>query len=148
MAITAFTSHQESGAPSMLDTCEMNGTPVASNSAVLMARIVDRTGRAITRSEVASIKYSIVEIDRTNSDQVTIVPGYDDMPLDVDQVIFDTPEFGGLWTIDEEGYNFRHEIAANLATGFPKPRAHYQVCYELESTTGERSIVRFQLRIN
>jgi hypothetical protein len=64
------------------------------------------------------------------------------------QVIFDTPEFGGLWTIDEEGYNFRHEIAVNSAAGFPKPHAHYEVRYELESTAGERSIVRFQLRMD
>jgi len=137
----------------MLDTSEMNGAPVASNpvasgSAVLMARIVDSAGQAVVRSDVASITVSIFEIGPEDSGLPAVVPGYDAVPLDVDQVIFDTPEFGGLWTIDEEGYNFRHEIAVNSAAGFPKPHAHYQVCYELESTTGERSIVRFQLRIS
>jgi hypothetical protein len=63
-------------------------------------------------------------------------------------VIFDTPRLGGLWTIDEEGYNFRHEIAVDLAAGFPKTHARYEVRYKLESVTGERAIVRFQLRIN
>jgi hypothetical protein len=132
----------------MLETCEMNGATVVSGSAVLMARIVDRTGQAVTRSDVASIKYSIFEINRERPGGLTVVPGYDAVALDVDQVVVDPPELGGLWTIDDEGYNFRHEITVNLATRFPKPHAHLQVCYAFEATTGERSIVRFQLRIN
>jgi len=50
MAVIAFTNQKKHpGAAFDLDTCEMNGAPivsdpVANNSAILMARIVDRTG--------------------------------------------------------------------------------------------------------
>jgi len=54
---------------------------------------------------------------------------------------------GGLWTIDQVGYNFRHEIDVSQDEAFPKAGAHYQVRYELTPPTGQKSIVRFQLRV-
>ena len=70
------------------------------------------------------------------------------VPLDVDDVVHDLLEFGGLWTIDSEGYNFLHEIVVVPTASFPKSHAHYQVLYEMVSAAGQTAIVRFTLRIN
>jgi hypothetical protein len=133
---------------SMLDTCERNGAPAAGASAVLMARIVDTAGDVVARSAVASIKYSIVEVGREHGGKPRILPGYDRVELDVDQVFLDTLEFGKVWTIDEKGYNFRHVIEVNAAAGFPKRNARYEVRYEFTAVTGERSLMRFELRMD
>ena len=61
-------------------------------------------------------------------------------------VIFNALQTGGLWTVDEVGYNFRHEINVSSSEAFPKAGVQYQVRYELTPTTGQKSIVRFQLR--
>ena len=37
-------------------------------------------------------------------------PGHDGVTLVVANVIFNALQTGGLWTVDEVGYNFRHEI--------------------------------------
>jgi hypothetical protein len=127
---------------------EMNGAAIASQSAVLMARIVDATGRCVESCDIVSIRYSIVEVNADAPSEITVIAGHDRVLLDVNGVIFDRPEFGGLWTIDEQGYNFRHEIVANPSESFPKPHAHYHVVYEMLAADGQRSTVRFALRIN
>ena len=62
-------------------------------------------------------------------------------------VVFNSLQTGGLWTVDEVGYNFRHEIDVSTAEAFPKAGVQYQVRYELVPTSGQKTIVRFQLRV-
>jgi hypothetical protein len=132
----------------MIATSEMNRTAVAVRSAVVMARIVDAIGRNIERADIGSIRYSILERDVSSPLSANLVPGFERLPLEVDAVIRDSLDVAGLWTIDDQGYNFRHEIAVDATTGFPKRHARYQVIYELVSATGLTAILRFSLKVS
>jgi len=123
------------------------GTAFKNGSAVLMARIVDASGANVQRAGIAAIEYSVFELDPCRPDNLTAVAGHDGATLVVANVIFNALQTGGLWTVDEVGYNFRHEINVGTSEAFPKAGAQYQVRYELTPTTGQKPIVRFQLRV-
>jgi hypothetical protein len=127
---------------------EMNRTTVAAESAVLMARIVDAAGRTIERADIASIRCSIFTIDPSSAKSPAIVPGYDRLPLEVDEVTFDALELDAHWNIDSFGYNFRHEFVLMPAAQFSRASAHYQAVYEFVSSTGEDVILRFNLKMD
>jgi len=126
---------------------DIYGTAFKNGTAVLMARIVNSDGDDIQQSDVSAVKYSVYELDPCQPDVLTVVAGHDAVSLTVSSVIYDTLQTGGLWTVDEEGYNFRHEINVSSAEAFPKAGAQYQVRYELTPTDGQKTIVRFQLRV-
>jgi hypothetical protein len=126
----------------------MNGAATTSQSAVLMARIVDASGRSVSRADIVSIRYSILEVNASRPNELTAVAGHDRVPLEVDAVFHDWLEFGELWSVDDEGYNFRHEIVWHPTASFPKPHAHYQVVYELTSVAGDSATIRFALKVS
>lgn len=126
---------------------DIYGTAFKNGSAVLMARIVDSDGENIEQAGVSAIEYSVYELDPCRPDNLTVVAGHDGVELDVADVVFDTLETGGLWTVDETGYNFRHEIDVTGSEAFPKAGARYQVRYEITPVGGQKTIVRFQLRV-
>jgi len=123
------------------------GTAFKNGTAILMARIVDATGANVQQAGIAAIEYSIFELDPCRPDNLVVVAGHDGVALVVADVIFNALQTGGLWTVDEDGYNFRHEIDVSTTEAFPKAGVQYQVRYELTPTTGQKSIVRFQLRV-
>ena len=131
----------------MPQASDILGTAFKNGSAILMARIVDSAGAYIQQSGVSAIKYSIYELDPCRPDNVAAVTGHDAVSLIVSSVVYDTLQTGGLWTIDAVGYNFRHQISVNQNEAFPKAGTLYQVRYELTPTTGQKSIIRFQLRV-
>ena len=114
-------------------------------TAVLMARIVDGVGQVVRRSDIEVVRYSIHELDGRHVDNDAAVPGHDAVVLNVDEVFFDSLQTGGLWTMDDVGYNFRHEIGVSGDRAFAKAGARYQIWYELRPSTGEKTIVRFQI---
>jgi hypothetical protein len=126
---------------------DIYGTAFKNGSAVLMARIVDSDGENIEQASVSAIEYSVYELDPCRPDNLTVVTGHDGVTLDVSDVVFDTLQTGGLWTVDETGYNFRHEIDVTGSEAFPKAGTHYQVRYEITPVGGQKTIVRFQLRV-
>ena len=126
---------------------DIHGTAFKKGSAVLMARIVDSDGENVQQAGISSIEYSIYELDLCRPDNLSIVAGHDGVSLSVDDVIFDVLQTGGLWTVDEEGFNFRHEIDVSESEAFPQAGVQYQVRYELLPTAGQKTIVRFQLRV-
>ena len=123
------------------------GTAFKNGSAILMARIVDAAGANVQQAGLSAIGYSIYELDPCRPDNLAVVAGHDGISLDVVDVIFNALQTGGLWTVDEEGYNFRHEIDVSATEAFPKAGVQYQVRYELTPTSGQKTIVRFQLRV-
>ena len=123
------------------------GTAFKNGSAVLLARIVDSAGEAITQAGVDEIEYSVFELDPCRPDVLAVVAGHDGVTLDVGDVVFDTLQTGGLWTVDEVGYNFRHEIDVSADEAFPKAGVQYQVRYEIRPTAGQKTIVRFRIRV-
>ena len=126
---------------------DIYGTAFKNGSAILMARIVDSSGQNVQQSGIDLIEYSIFELDPCRPDNLTVVAGHDGVSLDVADVVFNSLQVGGLWTVDEVGYNFRHEIDVSAAEAFPKAGVQYQVRYELVPTSGQKTIVRFQLRV-
>lgn len=131
----------------MPQASDILGTAFKNGSAILMARIVDSAGAYIQQSGVSAIKYSIYELDPCRPDNLAAVTGHDAVSLIVSGVVYDTLQTGGLWTIDAVGYNFRHQINVSQNEAFPKAGTLYQVRYELTPTTGQKSIIRFQLRV-
>jgi hypothetical protein len=126
---------------------DIHGTAFKNGSAVLMARIVDSAGANVQQSGLSSIKYSVYELDPCLPDSATVVSGHNDVALTVSSVIFNSLQTGALWTVDDVGYNFRHEINVSTDEAFPKAGALYQVRYVLTPTSGQKTIVRFQIRV-
>jgi hypothetical protein len=126
---------------------DIHGTAFKNGSAILMARIVDAAGANVQQAGIAAIDYSIYELDPCRPDHLVAVAGHDGVSLVVADVIFNALQTGGLWTVDGVGYNFRHELNVASSEAFPKAGTQYQVRYELTPTTGQKSIVRFQLRV-
>jgi hypothetical protein len=122
------------------------GSAFKNGSAILMARIVDGSGQPVQQSGISTVQYSIYELDPCQADNLSVVAGHDDVSLTVSGIIFNSLQTGGLWTVDEEGYNFRHELDVSESEAFPRAGVQYQVRYELTPTTGQKTIVRFQLR--
>ncbi|MEX2316322.1 MAG: hypothetical protein WD669_04160 [Pirellulales bacterium] len=123
------------------------GTAFKNGSAVLMARIVDSAGVNVQQSGLTAIKYSVFELDPCQPDSLFIVSGHNDVTLTVASVIYNALQAGGLWTVDAVGYNFRHEIDVSQDAAFPKAGVQYQVRYTLTPTSGQKTIVRFQIRV-
>jgi hypothetical protein len=115
-------------------------------TAALMARVVTAAGEPINQASVDLAEYSIFERNLDDPNDLTAVAGHENVALDVETVVFDEPVDDEAWTVDEEGYNFRHEIDATLDEPFPKAGAVYQVRYELTPVTGQKVVFRFQVR--
>lgn len=130
----------------MPQATDIHGTTFKNGSALLMARIVDAAGQVVQPSGIDSIRYSVFELNPCRPDYLSLINGHDDVELDVGDAIFDSLQTGGLWTVDEVGYNFRHELDVATDEAFPKAGVQYQVRYELVPTAGQKTIVRFQLR--
>jgi hypothetical protein len=125
---------------------DIYGAAFKNGSAVLMARIVDSAGANVQQSGLGAIEYSVFELDPCRPDNLSAVAGHDGLALTVASVIFNALQTGGLWTVDEVGYNFRHEIDVSQDEAFPKAGALYQVRYVLTPASGQKTIVRFQIR--
>lgn len=115
-------------------------------SVILMARIVDATGAAVRPTTLASITYSVYEFDRCRPVGRIVVPGRDDIPLDVREVFYDSLCTDGRWKVDREGYNFRHDFEWKSAEAYRRTGTQYEVRYELVSIIGPKTVVRFLLR--
>ncbi len=126
---------------------DIYGTAFKNGSAILMARIVDSAGVNIQQSGISAVKYWIYELDPSRPDVQSVVAGHDAVVLSVSGVIYNALQTGGLWTVDAVGYNFRHEIDVGTNAAFPKAGVHYQIRYELTPASGQKTIVRFQLRV-
>ena len=126
---------------------DIYGTVFKNGSAILMARIVDAVGQPIDQAAITAIEYSIYELDPCRPDVLAAISGHNGASLTVEDVVFDVLQTDPLWTVDAVGYNFRHEIDVSTTEAFPKAGAQYQVRYELTPTAGQKTIVRFQLRV-
>jgi hypothetical protein len=120
------------------------GIAIENGAAVLMARIVDGAGRSIRRADVAAVAYWIYEID-DRLPHGRVVAGYDGIALDVREVLFNSLQAGGLWTVDVSGYNFRHEFDVPPEEILVTAGARFDIYYEFTPMFGEKTIIRFQL---
>lgn len=128
--------------PSASDTY---GTVFERGSAVLLARVTHSDGQPVQQSDVSSISYTVSELDRCTG-QATPVAGHTDAVLPVELSVYNTLQTDSSWSVDLTGYNFRHEIDVSTDEAFSQVGATYQVRYDLQPTSGQRVVFRFQLR--
>lgn len=118
---------------------------LASGSIVLMARIVDGAGTAIRPLDVRAIDYSVYEVDPYWPEQLSVTRGHRSERVNVRDVLFDSLRVGRCWSVDDVGYNFRHEIKF-ARPALSRNDERYEVVYQLTLFNGHRIAVRFKLR--
>jgi hypothetical protein len=104
-----------------------------SGSAVIMARIVDAAGKPLRPTAVESLNYSMAGDER--------------QPLRAHDVLLDSLERNGVWTVDREGYNFRHEIELGRTDEAAKSGNRHEIRYELTPIGGPMTLMRFQIGV-
>jgi hypothetical protein len=121
----------------------MHEIAIECSNAVLMARIVDQAGVCIRPWNVKAVTYSLFEL---RVDGPLLVAGHADVPFNVDDVLFDSLQVGGEWSMDVCGYNFRHEIHVAHPRRHPCRVVRFELVYQLESVEGLKTSIRFQLK--
>lgn len=122
---------------------DIRGVVFKNGPATLMARIVGPEGDAIAPSDVALLHYSVLEVDHSDHDTLVPVEGHDNVELDPDEMFYDELVTGPPWTMDDLGYNFRHDLAIAEHDAFPTAGVEYQVRYEVVPVVGQRMVFRF-----
>ncbi|MDZ4659297.1 MAG: hypothetical protein SH868_17120 [Bythopirellula sp.] len=125
---------------------DIHGTVFRHGTAMLMARVVDGHAAAINQASLASASYTVFALEQDNPASLTAVVGHEEVLLDVAEIVFDTLQTGGGWTVDEVGYNFRHELDVSEDEAFSEAGRVYQVRYELVPVMGQKIVFRFQLK--
>ncbi len=112
------------------------------SSLVLMARLLDGAGRPVCSSEVASLRCSIRE------------PGAREPDLEFEvnprEVLLPVLLIGGSWTVDDIGFNFRHNlanVAEFLITVAPEFNGRVEVRYVFTLINCTQATVRFRLKL-
>jgi hypothetical protein len=125
---------------------DIQGKVFRHGSAVFMARIVNASGEIVNQASVAALEYTIYELTSDDPSGLIPVTGHEGVSLTVGTVVFDTLQNDGAWTVDTQGYNFRHELDVSANEAFESAGKVYQVRYELTPVLGQKIVFRFQLR--
>lgn len=112
------------------------------NAAVLMARLVDRHGALLNRAAVQSIDCVAVVI----ADEDGVARPIACVELDPSEVVLNSLRNDNSWSVDAVGYNFCHQFDLSNV-GFPQDAACYEIRYVIRDTSGETSVVRFQVGV-
>lgn len=112
------------------------------SSIVLRARILDAAGRSVRATDVVGIECTVREVD-----SYMLGAGIDANPFDV---ILPSLVRDQLWTVDDIGYNFRHDLThvgdfASLAVPEFSGRAEVRYAFTLVDCT--RATVSFYLKL-
>lgn len=122
------------------------GSVFKQGTATLMARVIDAAGDPINPTDVATCHYSVLEVNEAEPDESAVIAGHDNVALGVGDVLFASLQTDDRWTLDAQGYNFRHEIDISSSNAFPKAGVRYYVRYRLAPSVGQPVIFRFALR--
>lgn len=131
----------------MAEAADIHGTAFRNAAATLLARVVGEDGQPIVQADIASAKYIVYLLDDQDADARTAVTGHDDVSLTVSEVIFDSLQTGGLWTVDETGYNFRHGLDVSANQAFTIAGRRFLVEHRLTPTSGQVILVRFRINV-
>ncbi len=128
----------------MADAADIHGTAFRNGSATLMARVVGSDAQAIVQADVASAKYSVYLLDDQDPDDRTAVSGHTDVALVVADLIYDSLQTDARWTVDQTGYNLRHELDVSSNDAFAAA-GRYLAEVELTPGVGQVILVRFRI---
>ena len=125
---------------------DVKGKVFRNGSAVFMARVVNASGQTVNQASVSAIEYTVYELTPDDPSGLSAVTGHIGVALTASAVIYDTLQDDDAWTVDTEGYNFRHELDVSTNEAFSEAGKVYQVRYKLTPVTGQKIVFRFQLR--
>ncbi|MCG8448913.1 MAG: hypothetical protein MI725_04955 [Pirellulales bacterium] len=125
---------------------DIQGTVFRNATATFMARVENSTGQNIDQISISAVKYTVYELTMNDPQATTAVVGHENVSLSVGNVIYDTLQNDPTWTVDQVGYNFRHELDISQNEAFALAGAVYQVRYELTPVLGQKIVFRFQLK--
>lgn len=109
-------------------------------TATVLARVTARNGSGaatgvsgegnwVEQADISTITYKLFNLDG-DTPSTAIESG----SLTVSDIIIDTPVTStAIWTKDDVGYNFLHDISNSF---FPTPNARYRMEYEITLTGG------------
>src|SRR5262245_43542359 len=112
------------------------------SSIVLFARILDAAGRPVWATDVVGIECTVRDVDLFVS-----VNRFDVNPF---EVILPSLVKDRAWTVDDTGYNFRHDLTciadwASLAD--PEFSGRVEVRYDFILVDCSRTTVKFHLKL-
>lgn len=118
-------------------TCRMSA---ARSSMALRARIVDDVGRPIQPTDVDRMVCMVRDLDsrRQTVHDFMVEPGEVLLPA----LVRDRP-----WTVDEAGYNFRHDLTPVAEFVEPRCGGRLEVAYVFSLRTGRQETVSFYLKL-
>lgn len=125
---------------------DVKGKVFRNGSAVFMARLVNASGQTINQASVSAIEYTVYELTPNDPSGLIAVTGHTGVALTVGNVIYDTLQNDSAWTVDSQGYNFRHELDVSTNEAFSDAGKVYQIRYKLTPVLGQKIVFRFQLR--
>ncbi len=131
----------------MPEACDIFGTAFKNGTVTLMARIVGSNGQNITPDDIDSLAYSVYLLDDQEADARSPVEHHNEVALSVEEVLFSSLQLDDLWTADEIGYNFRHELDVSQHQAFTIAGRRYLVEYRLLPLEGQIILVRFRLNV-
>lgn len=106
-----------------------------------LRKILGNAGTPIVQADVASIAYSLVQLDDCDPTVETPITGHANVAVAVASAVFNTLQTGPLWSRDASGYNFRHTLSIASNPAFAKPGT-YRVDYVLTMAGGGGESIR------
>lgn len=129
----------------MPNAVDIRGQVFRDGSATLLARVIGGNGAGLIRSDITQVHYTVYLLDHNDPNLREAVEGHDEVEVPPTNVLFDTPQLDGLWTVDAIGYNFRHALDVSTSPTFPLAGRTYLVVFKLTPTVGPVILVRFRL---
>lgn len=111
------------------------GEAFEDGGATLLARVQGWNAIDIVQSDISSIQYAVT--DRTSGASVIAATS-----LTVADVVFNTLQTDARWSVDAEGYNFRHTVPASA---LPTGDHVYRVEYKFTPAAGEVFFLAFDI---
>ena len=121
------------------------GVVYAGGSVVTMARLESIEGTPLDPAEIASVHYTIHEVDHCAVGVETPVAGHENQPISPAAVLYAALQTDSTWDVDAEGYNFRYEIDTTTDPAFPTAGKTYVVRYVVTPLSGQPILFRFQI---
>jgi hypothetical protein len=113
----------------------------------MLARVVGADAAVITQTDIVSGVYSVYLLDDQDADSRTDVTGHSAVALVVNDVIFNTLQTDDLWTVDDEGYNFRQVLDVSANEAFVVAGRRYLAEITLTPSSGQVIVIRFRFNV-
>ncbi|TWT96773.1 hypothetical protein Pla108_25470 [Botrimarina colliarenosi] len=122
---------------------EAYGAVFAGGSVVLFARVAYSDESLVAPGDLSTAVYSVEEIDPCGVVDPVPVTGHTNVAVSPASLLSVGLETGSPWDVDEEGFNFRHEIDITAAPAFATAGKSYRIRFVLTPTAGQPIVVRF-----